>query len=83
MQEIEPLIVMPWWVPVVLAAAAISAGLRHVYWMWWGFRVRHVKLSPELEKALRGVKPPPYALYAGGWFAVAAVFLYLAAQLIR
>lgn len=83
MQGIESLVVLPWWVPVLFAAAAIAAGLRYAYWVWWRLKARHVKLDPELKQALQGMKPPPNALYAGAWFTVAAVFLFLAAQLVR
>lgn len=73
MSEIQSVLSYRWWFPFVallLAAGCITAGLSYAYRVLWLWRNRNMPISdPALAKALEGVDPPPYAMYATFWLA--------------
>jgi hypothetical protein len=68
---------MFWWIPfatLLFAAGCIAAGLRHAYRALWLWQHRDTPISdPVIAKALGGVKPPPYTIYATFWLAAGIV----------
>jgi hypothetical protein len=73
MPEVQSVVSYFWWLPFVtllFAAGCITAGLGHAYRAVWLWRHRDRPISdPVIAKALEGVKPPPYTVYAALWLA--------------
>ncbi|WP_336580101.1 hypothetical protein [Alcaligenes sp. CHO6] len=79
-----------WWllpVSLLITAGFITAGLFHTYRAVRLLQLRNTPISdPVIAKALEGVKPPPYALYAAMYFAggmIMAIATFLLQQTIH
>ncbi|MCB4321515.1 hypothetical protein KOE80_04765 [Alcaligenes sp. 13f] len=83
---IQPLATAMWWVPpigLLITAGLITAGLFHAYRAVRLWQLRNTPISdPVIAKALEGVKPPPYALYAVMYFA-GAIAMAIATVMLR
>ena len=75
-----------WWVPpigLLITAGLITAGVFHAYRAVRLWQLRNTPISdPVIAKALEGVKPPPYALYAAMYFA-GGIIMAIATFILR
>lgn len=82
MSGIESVSSILWWLPyvsLIFSAACIAVGFGHAYSAFWLWRHRDTPISdPLISKALKGVKPPPYAFYAACWLFAGFVLAVLA-----
>ncbi|AYN22000.1 hypothetical protein AB6N01_10150 [Alcaligenes nematophilus] len=83
---IQPLTTFMWWVPpigLLITAGLITAGVFHAYRAVRLWQLRNTPISdPVIAKALEGVKPPPYALYAAMYFA-GGIIMAIATFILR
>ncbi|MGO3743817.1 MAG: hypothetical protein ACTJG9_00355 [Alcaligenes aquatilis] len=83
---IQPLTTSMWWVPpigLLITAGLITAGVFNAYRAVWLWQLRNTPISdPVIAKALEGVKPPPYALYAAMYF-VGGIIMAIATFILR
>lgn len=83
---IQPLATSMWWLPPVgllITAALITVGLFHAYRAVRLWQLRNTPISdPVIAKALEGLKPPPYGLYAAMYFA-AGIAIAIATVMLR
>ncbi|MBH0310136.1 hypothetical protein NDQ41_10060 [Alcaligenes faecalis] len=83
---IQPLTTSMWWVPpigLLITAGLITAGVFHAYRAVRLWQLRNTPISdPVIAKALEGVKPPPYALYAAMYFA-GGIIMAIATFILR
>lgn len=75
-----------WWVPLIglfITAGLITAGIFHAYRAVRLWQLRNTPISdPVIAKALEGVKPPPYALYAVMYFS-GGIIMAIATFILR
>ncbi|WP_440986250.1 hypothetical protein ACQHIH_21355 (plasmid) [Xanthomonas sontii] len=87
MSELQSVASLLSWLPLaalLLAGASITVGLRHAYCAIWLFRHRDIPVSdPVIAKALEGVDPPRYGVYAVLWLAAGIVLAGLGIQLLH
>ncbi|WOB11112.1 hypothetical protein [Piscinibacter gummiphilus] len=87
MPEIEAAAALVGWLPFIgllCAAGCLTAGLVHAYRAVWLWRHGDTPIhDPLLAKALKSIKPPPYAMYAASWLSVGSGLAVLTAMLWR
>lgn len=83
---IQPLATFMWWLPpigLLITTGLITAGIFHAYRAVRLWQLRNTPISdPVIAKALEGVKPPPYALYAVTYFA-GGIIMAIATFMLR
>lgn len=84
---VQPLAASIWWLPplgILITAGLITTGLFHAYRAVRLWQLRKTPIfDPLIAKALHGVKPPPYALYAVAYFiggAIMAIVTFMLRQ---
>jgi len=84
MADMQSLVAHLWWLPVVgllSAAGCITVALSNAYRGLWLWLHRNTPISdPVVAKAVAGVRPPPYAIYAAAWFVAGIVLAGLTAM---
>lgn len=87
MSDVQPAVTLVAWLPIIgllVAAGCLTAGLGYGYRALWLWRHKGTPISdPLLAKALKGIKPPPYAMYAASWLAAGLGLAVLTAMLWR
>ncbi|EPL4055468.1 hypothetical protein MWX51_005577 [Pseudomonas aeruginosa] len=87
MNGVQTLVGSLWWMPHVFVLAAAFCLYRmgaNGYAAWFLWRHRNTPISdPVIAKAVEGVKPPRYWLYALAWAFGALELIHIAATISR
>ncbi|MEN4967103.1 hypothetical protein ABE562_22255 [Brucella intermedia] len=81
MNDVQTISDVLWWLPYAVLPITAFCGYRmgkNVYAAWFLWRHRNTPISdPVIAKALEGVKPPRYWLYALAWALATLYSIYL------
>ncbi|ELP8114092.1 hypothetical protein QTS20_004305 [Salmonella enterica] len=86
MNDVQTIFDVLWWLPYAflpIPAFCLYRLGKNAYAAWFLWRHRNTPISdPVIAKALEGVKPPRYGLYALAWAVAAFYSIYLVYRVI-